>query len=175
MKGVPIRTLKRWIHTLKKHGYIRMERHGRNGIKFWVAKAKHKTKLKRIRLGTDAASILKHSGTDVAPIQSPPVPEVSPIAAQETRQPMGFNSLTAETAVPITKGFTPKSLSLLQQDTAAQTAASPTALLRKVSSQRQMPRQSQMTEQELDERRRFLADQTKEVLRNHPELVRSGL
>ncbi len=174
-KGIPIRTLKRWIAQLKRNGYIRTETHSKLGITFWIAKGKHKTKIRRIVSEPEVAPNQNRSRADASPNPSHSVTKVTPIVAQDLLQIVDFQCTTAKTKNPITKGFTPKGLSLLQQDTAAQTAASPTALLRKISSQKQMPRQRQMTEQELDERRRFLAEQTKEVLRNHPELVRSGL
>lgn len=183
-RGIPVRTIQRWIATLRRTGYIRTEIHSKHGITFWIAKGKHKTKLKRVsvlgadkvtdkltRLSTPEVALnQKHSRPDVAENPDVSTPEVAAIAARDSVQPIGFQGSTAISATPITKDFISKDLSLLQQGTPAQTAGSLTALLGKTARLKTMPIQRQPTGRELDEQRRRMLDLEETYYRKHPEM-----
>jgi hypothetical protein len=133
-KGIPIRTLKRWIARLKRNGYIRTEAHSKLGITFWISKGKHKTKLRKVVSKPEVAPNQDRSGADVSPNPSHFVTEVTPSVAQVLQQVIGFQCTTAKTKNPITKGFTPTNLSNHNKAAAAQSAASPAALVGNIKS-----------------------------------------
>jgi len=138
-QGIPIRTIRRWVAVLKREKYIRTEAHGKNGMIFWIAKAKHKTRLKRIDSRPIVAASPVSSRPEVAASGADSLPEVAASAKRNDLQAMGFQGGTAKTKSPITTSFTPKNPSLLQQDTAAQIAASPTSLLNEKSKVKSKP------------------------------------
>jgi len=49
MRGISVRTILKWADRLRRKGYIRTKNHGHDGLSFWIAKGKDKTKQRRIQ------------------------------------------------------------------------------------------------------------------------------
>jgi hypothetical protein len=140
-KGIPSRTIRRWVAVLKREKYIRTAAHGKNGLVFWIAKAKHKTKLKRIDSRPIVAASRVSSGPEVATSDRSSLPRVAASVERNDLQVTGYQGETAERKGSITTSLTPKDLPSLQQDTAAQIAASPTSLLNERAKVQSKPQQ----------------------------------
>jgi hypothetical protein len=175
MKGIPVRTIERWIETLRDEGYIRTETHGQKGLIFWIAKAKNKTKKVKVK-ADDALAMRSHtppktaekkipSPTNVAEKESSPPPQMTENLDDIFSQIFSGKRLSEQIKTPIPKGFISESLPYYNTASAAQTAASLNVLFEKEAKKLQTPRRKSSTE--LDERRRQLLFQAERIKRDY--------
>src|SRR5258708_24874275 len=65
-KGIAARTIRRWLNRLKAEGYIRTELHSQQGVTFWIAKGKAKTR--KVKVTDDSqANVRPMSGQTSRP------------------------------------------------------------------------------------------------------------
>lgn len=191
LKGIPERNIERWLYRLRREGYIRTEYHSKQGITFWIAKGKAKTR--KVKITHDEAIAMRDGASallaarqqaQISPPQmagnvsdSPPdmagYPPISPPhLTQESERVHGNASL----APPIPKGFTPENLLYHKQAAGAQYAPLSSLSLEEVLGKMQREKQPPppMSQAELDERRRKLLQQAKDIMREHPPKVQPG-
>jgi hypothetical protein len=181
LKGVPIRTVRRWAVRLKREGYIRAENHGHEGLKFWIAKGKAKTR--KVKVTADEAKSELAPRPQMAtekPSHRPnmatgqPSPRPFCVTEQTGELPQSLNALadTSKEISSIPKGFTPESLSYYNKDPAAKNAALPIPSIKKLAREKTMPRPMNLAE--VDERRRFLLRQGEELARKYAPKEQPG-
>lgn len=171
MDGVPIRTLKRWVHKLRLAGYITTEYHSKDGFLVWIMKAKVKT-----RKEADAKMRQAHYkaisergpkparlGPQVAPNVGPSRPQVAPNVVASALHHVEKATLAAESNPPITKV-----LSYYNKDTRTDNVRSFSSVLEELKRQTKLPRQEALTESQLDQRRRQLLDQAELLSKKYP-------
>lgn len=100
MKGIPERTVERWLGRLKREGYIRTENHSNQGITFWIAKGKAKTRKVKVTR-EHAVGIL-----NIPPNLAESLPISPPQIVKESEQAVENAAL----AIPTPKGFISENL-----------------------------------------------------------------
>lgn len=141
-RGIPVRTLKAWVMRLRRQGYIRTEDHGCRGLVFWITNAKHKTKKaiihrvatpipRKSSFGFVHVSVPSETGTEHKTVAIAARVGQNSVLIETPARPYSDESATiaADSVPAIPKGFTPTNLSDHNKAAAAQSAASPTALL----------------------------------------------
>ncbi|MFI5095175.1 MAG: hypothetical protein ACHQIK_17195 [Candidatus Acidiferrales bacterium] len=181
LKGVPIRTLRRWAIRLKREGYIYSENHGHKGLTFWIAKGKAKTRKVKVtyeearsmlaprpQMAAEKVSLWPNAATEQ------PAPRPFCATEQVAELPQSLDALVdaGKKISSIPKGITPKNLSYYNKDAAAQNAALPIPPFKKLAREKTMPRP--MNQAEVDERRRFLLRQGEELERKYPPKEQPG-
>lgn len=111
MKGIPERTVERWLGRLKREGYIRTENHSNQGITFWIAKGKAKTRKVKVTR-EHAVGILNippqmaESFENIPPNLAESLPISPPQIVKESEQAVENAAL----AIPTPKGFISENL-----------------------------------------------------------------
>jgi len=178
MKGFPAATIRRWATTLRCESYIRSEPRGHDGLIFWIAKGKAKTR--KVKITHEEARSMEESAqelrfpnranlngdgfprrADLHTERPAPRPELNGEGAIKTLQILTNEYRTDVLETPTSKGPISESLSNYNKDAAAQTAADVSSLPSKAARQMQPPRR--MNQEELDERRRLLLRQSEEI------------
>jgi hypothetical protein len=193
MKGIPSATIRKWTARLRREGYIRTESRGHEGLIFWIAKAKAKTRKVKLTHEQDAETWFTHeqarfmqersprANQDGEEIPSranqngePASPRANQNGEREPKTPQVFSGefVADVSETPIPKGFIPESLSYYNKDSHAQTACSPTGLLKELIRRRDVPRGP--SAKELDQRRRELLRQGEEMARKYSTLRQPG-
>ena len=178
MKGISVRTVRLWAARLRREGYIRTETHSNNGVTYWIAKAKSKTKVPRVVHETQASAsktLAKNSRHDsvassensrhntVASEDNSRYPSVTSFS-EVPAQPFSNQLPAAVSDSPTPKGSTSENLSYYNNTAAAKTAAVSFSSLTK---EKEIPRAK--SPRELDARRRELLLQDERLRREHPD------
>ena len=124
--------MKDWIARLRRPGYIRTEYHSNLGFIFWIFKAKHKTRARRIKadleraaqihaefsanLGKSVAQIVGRNTSDCSPISERRLvprlgisrPKACDCSRLEKPQPFLQQAVPAGIQTPTPEGFTPE-------------------------------------------------------------------
>lgn len=170
LDGVPVRTLKRWIHRLRAEGYISTEYHSKDGFLIWIMKAKVKTrkeadaKMRQAHYKSIAERGPKpvRLGPEVAPNVGSHRPIVAPNVVASALHNVEKATLAAESNPPITKV-----LSYYNKDTRTDSVRSLPDWLKEMKSKTAIQRQG-LTQAQLDERRRKLLDQADLLRKKYP-------
>ncbi len=162
--GTSERTIQRWILRLRKTGYIQTESHSENGLTFWIAKAKNKTKNPKVTNKVRAKSAEVTDSTPYAervPSESHSIRESRTESVQSIRDSVKESPQPVENAIvaaPIPKGSIPKDLSYYNKPAAAKTAAVISSL------SRGMKRELQPQRLPVQERQKILDEQAVMIL-----------
>lgn len=176
-KGTPEGTLRRWIARLRGKGYIRTEPHSNNGLTFWIAKGKSKTKVPRIRyevaLKPTKNSRAKMNGSSNNSRAELHLKEPSSrdnlhgSSSIGILQPTGTKGVAPVPEAPTPKDFTSKNL--LYYNNAATPSFS--LLGKEKSIPQEKPTPSAM---QIEARRRILVKQAEQIKRNYPSSEREA-
>lgn len=172
-KGIPCRTIERWLCRLRREGYIRTEYHSNQGITFWIAKGKDKTR--KVKITQEQAARILNSPPQMAERFSNSPPDMAgsstispPHFVKESEQPVESTAL----AIPTPKGFTPESPSYYNKDAGAHYAPLSSLPLQEILRKIQTPVRS--SQADLDEARRKLLLQAEEIKRKYPSKSSPG-
>jgi hypothetical protein len=176
-KGISTRTIRRWLTRLKTEGYIRTEPHSKQGLTFWIAKGKAKTR--KVKVTTDGANEMQaHSRPDMAASPETSRPQMAasdddsrPITAAKRAEIIGqFLSdvgIATDSKTRIPKGSISESPSYYNKAAAAKTAAVSVSSLMKQIRRKTTPPKAP-SQASLDERRRELLLQAERIKRDYP-------
>jgi SOS-response transcriptional repressor LexA len=183
MKGIPAETIRMWAAILRRERYIRTESHGHAGLIFWIAKGKPKTRKVKVtyeeakpmqesgqklqrspRCNLNGEEIPSHGNPNGEGTSSRSIPNGEDLP--KSPQHVISESLAEFFDSPTPKGSTSESLSYYNKESAAQTAASVSALFKKEAKKLQPPRPRSAAD--LDVRRRELLLQAGRIKRDYP-------
>lgn len=173
MKGIPERTIERWLGRLKREGYIRTEYHSNQGITFWIAKGKAKTR--KVKVTREQALGILNSPPQMAesfPNSPPDVAGSSLISPPQIVEESEEAVENAALAIPTPKDFTSENPSYYNKDAGAHDAPLSSLSLKEVLRKIQTPVRS--SQAELDETRRKLLLQAEEIKRKYPSKSSPG-
>ncbi|HUK31507.1 MAG TPA: hypothetical protein VLV89_10360 [Candidatus Acidoferrum sp.] len=183
MKDFPAATIRRWATTLRCESYIRTADRGHDGLIFWIAKGKPKTRTVKIT-HEEARSIQRNAQklqrAQRADLNAEEVSHRADLSGEGISQRSVLNgeSLPENPQVvmhelvagffgtPIPKGFTSENLSYYNKESHAQTACSPIPSFKEVLKEKTAPRG--MSQAKLDERRRQLLRQAERIRTEYP-------
>jgi hypothetical protein len=180
LKGIPARTVRKWAARLKLQGYIRAESHGPQGVIFWIAKGKAKTRKVKVTEEETRAMLESRPKRDAIIFESRPIgdaiqPESRPIHAanqdEDISQPLVAVAVAAVSETPTPKGFTSESPSYYNKDAPAKNAGLPIPSFKEVMKDKSPPRTP--SQADLDARRRELLRQAERIQREHPDSGKS--
>jgi SOS-response transcriptional repressor LexA len=173
--GTSERTIHRWIGILRKAGYIQTESHSNQGMTFWIAKAKDKTKKPRVTEKVRAKLQPVSAKTPYAERVASPensLRETSTEFQNSLRDSVKESLQTAESAqfaAPIPKDFISESPSYYNKPADAKSASVVSSLLGEAARKLQPPRRTSQVS--LDERRRLLLRQSEEMQAKYGKAV----
>lgn len=159
--NMPVRTVRRWLSTLKREGYITTESHSGLGLTIWINKAKDKTKKPRTQHNLAATN--GRESKELAATSGQEIETSRPHFVKESPQAIE----TPAVAAPIPKGSISKGPSYYNKPAAAKTAAVECVSLKELAKAKTMPRGK--SEAELDATRRELLQQDEKLRRKHPD------
>jgi hypothetical protein len=170
LKGISVRSIRLWAARLRRESYIRTETHSNNGMTFWIAKAKSKTKVPRVVYEKSAQNSRHNSVTSSKNSRHDTV-----TSEGDSRYP----SVTSQNKIPpqivphaaLTSFFnssTPKDSTSENPSYYNNTAAAKAAadLLSPLIRAKSLPRAK--SQRELDARRREILLQAEEVKQKYP-------